>query len=111
MRLDEFVVMPNHVHGILVIADNRRGTACRAPTTVERFGRPVTGSLPTIVRSFKSVSTKRINKVRNTPGIPVWQRNYYEHVIRSEKELDRIRQYIAHNPASWTEDAERPPNL
>ena len=107
VRMDEFVVMPNHVHGILLIPDNRRGTACRAPTP-ERFGRPVSGSLPTIVRSFKSVSTKRINRIRSTPGTPVWQRNYYERVIRSEAELDRVRQYIVYNPAKWPEDAENP---
>ncbi|MCP9448186.1 MAG: hypothetical protein NNA22_11550, partial [Nitrospira sp.] len=58
-ELDAFVVMPNHVHGIIVIVDGR-GTACRAPT--ERFGHPVTGSIPTVIRSFKSAVTKRINE-------------------------------------------------
>jgi len=106
VELDEFIVMPNHVHGIVVIA-NRRGTACRAPTT-EQFGRPVTGSMPTIIRSFKSAATKRIDELRNTPGAAIWQRNYYEHVIRNDDELNRIREYIANNPAQWAIDRENP---
>ena len=104
-ELDEFVVMPNHVHGIIVIVDGR-GTACRAPT--EQFGRPVTGSIPTVIRSFKSAVTKRINEQRGTPGAHVWQRNYYEHIIRNEESLDRIRQYIANNPLRWAFDRENP---
>ncbi len=76
-----------------------RGTACRAPTAdrVEAFGRPVVGSLATIVRSFKSAVTKWINDRRHGPRLPVWQRSYYEHVVREEDELARIRQYIADN--------------
>ena len=66
IKLDEWVVMPNHFHGIVVVT-NCRGTARRAPT-VERFGKPVSGSIPTIVRSFKSAVTKRINELRQTPG-------------------------------------------
>jgi hypothetical protein len=71
--LYEFIVMPNHIHGIVAIA-NGRGTACRAPT-VEQFGRPVSGSIPTVLRSFKSAVTKRINALRGSHGMPVWQRN------------------------------------
>ena len=106
--------MPNHVHGIVRIAEDgrsrSRGTACRAPT-MERFSYPVRGSLPTIIRSFKSSATKRINEVRSTPGAPVWQRNYYERVVRNERELDAIRQYIVDNPAKWLEDVENPQNV
>jgi putative transposase len=98
VRLDEFVVMPNHIHGILVITDERRG----------EFGKPIAGSLPTIVRSFKSAVTKRANELRGTPGDPIWQRNYYEHIVRNERELNAIRQYIHDNPAHWSEDAENP---
>jgi len=107
VELDVFVVMPNHIHGIVCIADDGRGTARRAPT-VERFGHPVHGSLPTIIRAFKSATTKRINEIRHAPGIPVWQRNYYEHVIRNESEWDRIREYIVGNPASWEQDINNP---
>jgi REP element-mobilizing transposase RayT len=99
--VDEIMIMPNHVHGIVVIGC--RGTACRAPTK-ERFGKPVAGSLPTIIRSFKSAVTKQINAIRGTSGQPIWQRNYYEHVIRDERDLYRIRQYIITNPADWKND-------
>ncbi len=120
VSLDAFVVMPNHVHGIIVITEHRgtacperrgtacpeRSTACRAPT--EKFGHPVAGSVPTVIRSFKSAATKYINTMRGTPAVPVWQRNYYEHIIRNEKSLNRIRQYITNNPARWEMDRENP---
>jgi REP element-mobilizing transposase RayT len=61
-----------------------------------------------MVGSFKSAVTKRINQSRNTPGAPVWQRNYYERVIRDERELDGIRQYIVDNPAKWAVDENHP---
>ncbi|MBM3121913.1 MAG: transposase [Chloroflexi bacterium] len=86
--LDAFVVMPDHVHGILVL--HGRGTACRAPTS-EAYGRPVPGSIPTIVRSFNSAAARGINLLRGTPGAPVWQRGFYEHIIRSPTELSRLR--------------------
>ena len=105
-KLDLFVVMPNHVHGIVWL--NGRGTACRAPTTGEQFGKPVSGSLPAMIRSFKSAVTKQINEMCNTPGAKLWQRNYYEHIIRNNNELNRIREYITHNPARWDMDRENP---
>lgn len=61
-----------------------------------------------IGQAFKTVSTKRLNTVRNTPGVPVWQRNYYEHIVRSEESLTRIRRYIVGNPARWEEDRGNP---
>ena len=109
LSLDEAVVMPNHVHGIFCIVEDGRGTACRAPT-MERFAQPVSGSIPTIIRSFKSAVTRAINQLRNTPGTPIWQSNYYERVIRDDKELAAIRQYIVGNPAKWLEDGEYPQN-
>ena len=66
------------------------------------------GSIPTIVRSFKSIVAKRINELRHTPGVPIWQRNYFEHVVRDEESLNRIRQYILDNPAHWEFDRENP---
>ena len=112
VKLDEFVVMPNHVHGILNIVEQRRGTACRAPTTgTEQFGQPRPHSLPTIIRSFKSAATQRVNQSRGTPGTTVWQRNYYEHVVRGDADLDRIRVYILDNPAKWHEDPNNPENI
>jgi len=115
IELGEFVVMPNHVHGILMV-DHCRGTARRAPTTarraptVEQFGKPVAGSFPTIIRAFKSAVTKRINDLRASPGARVWQRNYYEHVIRDEAEYNLIASYIVTNPQRWMEDKLHPDN-
>jgi REP element-mobilizing transposase RayT len=63
--------------------------------------------LGSIVGSFKSAVTKRVNENRGTPGVPVWQRNYYEHVIRDEGDLERIREYIATNPLRWALDEEK----
>ena len=103
VQLDTFVIMPNHVHGIIVITDDGRGTAPPCPYTGQ-FGKPIAGSLPTIMRSFKSAVTKRINALRNTPTAPVWQRNYHEHVIRDETALDAIRAYIANNSFHWAAD-------
>ena len=102
---EEFVVMPNHVHGIIWLIDDCRGTARRAPT-VEQFGVPVPGSIPTIIRSFKSAVTKQINMLRQTAGTPVWQRNYYEHIINSDRDYDQIAEYIYTNPQNWKKDGE-----
>jgi|SRR5437867_2475601 len=107
VSLDTSVVMPNHFHGIIAITPTGGDTAHLAPTT-ERFAMPVTGSLPTIIRSFKSAATKRINEIRSTSGQPVWQRNYYEHIIRSEEELMKARDYIVMNPLRWYLDRENP---
>lgn len=106
VELDEYVVMPNHFHGIVAIVEGR-GTARRAPTP-EQFGSPVSGSLPTIIRSFKSAVTTHVNILRQTPSAPVWQRNYHEHVIRDENDLYRIREYIQTNPLRWESDRENP---
>ena len=190
VQLDAFVVMPNHVHGIIIITDHAGGigagfkparttmgpgsaadsgstpgpgsaggagstagpgsvgsgsvgagsepaptTTTTAPGSAAGSGPtagpgPTTGSgpieagsehaptepaptrsshgLPEIVRQFKTFSARRINELRGTPGTPVWQRNYYEHIIRDEFSLSRIRQYIAENPARWDADWEHP---
>ena len=107
IQLDKFVVMPNHVHGIIVLNDDGRGTARRAPTR-EQFGKPVAHSVPTIIRSFKSAVTKYINEIQHVPNAPIWQRNYYEHIIRDENEFNRVRQYIIDNPAQWENDRNNP---
>ncbi len=112
VALDAFVIMPNHVHGVLVIPGAEDGNIvgarhCRAPTA-EGFGRPVAGSIPTVVRSFKSVVTRQIHEMQGTSGVPVWQRGYYEHIIRNESEWQMIREYVVGNPARWAEDEENP---
>ena len=106
VELGEFIVMPNHVHGIVVIAETPNVGARHAVPLPEKFCKPVPGSIPTIVRSFKSAVTKRINEMRGTPGVPVWQRNYYEHVIRNDESLHCIREYIINNPLQWDMDRE-----
>lgn len=137
IELGPFVIMPNHIHGIIIIKykhqlnsnrgnSARRGTAhhCtgtvhRAPTTIykiateltqknEQFGKPISNSIPTIIRSYKSTVTKQINQLRNTPGIPVWQRNYWEHIIRNEQSYLKISEYIETNPARWHDDRFHP---
>jgi len=98
VSLDQWIVMPNHVHLIVIIDDNVEGGSRTAPTGQRHLGRAIA--------AFKTVSTKRINQIRNAPGAGFWQRNYYEHIIRSEKALDRIREYIESNPINWAMDPE-----
>lgn len=111
MELDSFVVMPNHVHGIIVLLDGTRGERARHASPLHshvRSNKPV--SLGTVVGSFKSSATRRINELQGTHGEPVWHRNYYERVIRKENELDGIREYIACNPGYWAQDENNPAN-
>ncbi len=90
IQLDAFVIMPNHVHCIIILTDHDR----------KRY------PLSEIVRAFKSFSARRINALRITQGVPVWQRNYYEHIIRNEQEHERIYNYILNNPLNWENDDE-----
>jgi len=69
------------------------------------------GSLGAIIGQFKSIATKKINKIRKSPGYPVWQRNYYERIIRNENELHKIWEYINSNPFQWEIDENNPVNL
>jgi REP element-mobilizing transposase RayT len=156
---DEFVVMPNHIHGIIWIvgATRRVAPTCGiaptddgvaptddgvaptddgvaptdwivgatrrvaptygiAPTdggvapTTHPSGRPTLKphSIGSILAQFKSLTTKRINALRGTPGAAIWQRNYYEHIIRDERSLQQIRRYILENPQRWEQDSENP---
>ena len=94
-EIDEVIIMPDHIHGIIWINNTfkSRDTACRVST--ERFGKPVRGSIPTIVRSYKSAVTKRIHRIE--PQIKVWQSNYYDHIVRNDQDLENIRTYIKYN--------------
>lgn len=107
IALDQFVVMPNHLHGIINIL--RRGVLPCAPVHTRRLKSP-SQTLGAIIRGFKSSTTKHINVMRNTPGRPVWQDNFYEHVIRNEDDLNAIRDYILNNPLQWELDEENPVN-
>ena len=114
VELDEFVIMPNHLHGIITIQRSSRSVGAHAraplPSGDALLQRPPK-SLGSLIAGFKSAATKRINQSRHTPGQPVWQRNYYEHVIRGETDLNRIRQYIRDNPARWAEDIYNPTDV
>ena len=108
--LDEFVVMPNHFHGIMFFSDHvgamhqQRATHRVAPTG------PRSGSIGAIMAQFKSIVTKHITTCHNSRACSVWQRNYYERVIRNENELSRAREYIINNPLKWAMDNENPLN-
>jgi hypothetical protein len=108
--------MPNHFHGLLRIETS----GCRGDRPVARTDEPqrpaaIAGPKPksfgALMAGFKSATAKRINQLRNTPGRPVWQRNYYDHVIRSEADMRRIQEYITNNPARWMEDSENPAGI
>ncbi len=104
---DVFVVMPNHFHGIVWILDaGAAGHDERAHGSAPLHRKPK--SLGSIVAGFKASVTRQINEMRGMPGTPVWQRNYYERVIRDENELLRIREYIVDNPRRWAEDEYNP---
>ncbi len=157
VELDAWVVMPNHVHGIVVLVDpapvvtavgagsvgagsvgagsvgagsvgaGSVGAGFKPAPTIPTAGHHPAPMMPTaadypvpapavttrhglseIVRAFKTFSARHINTWRGTPGVSVWQRNYYEHIIRDDAALHRIRDYIATNPAHWADDAENP---
>lgn len=109
--LDEFVVMPNHVHGIVWITadenakvrvENKVRARHASPLQKPRGFKP--GSLGAIVASFKSAATRKINQLHKTPGTPFWQRGYYEHIIRNDEDLFQHRKYIQENPLKWALD-------
>jgi len=154
VRLDAFVVMPNHLHGIIqIVGATRRvaqgeatprpcigGGVAQGEATPRPYGKgfrlvgatrwvaqgealprpyrargnqqrphgPARGSVGAIVGQMKSLSQKAINRQRGTPGAPVWERNYFEHVIRNSHALQRCREYICNNPLRWPYDAENP---
>lgn len=118
---DVAIVMPNHVHGIIIIADNP--PSLTKPVVGAHHDTPLphaqhndtplpihapAGSLGVIMRMYKGSVARQINQSRGTPGAGVWQRNYYERVIRNDRELTAIRGYILHNPARWNDDPENP---
>jgi REP element-mobilizing transposase RayT len=128
IELDEWVVMPNHLHGIVVIVADPPthgdsssvgahghalavGATGRSPLRQDRPHGPPKRSLGSFIAGFKSAVTTRINTLQGTPGAPVWQRNYYEHVIRDEDDLARIREYIANNPLQWDIDKNNPTHM
>ncbi|MBO1048762.1 MAG: transposase [Dolichospermum sp. DEX182a] len=104
IKLDIFVIMPNHIHGILWIIEKIKTT-----NQQRNFGEMILGSIPCVIRSYKSAVTKKINQICHQKGISsVWQKNFYEHIHQDEKSLEIIRNYIINNPLNWEND---PDNL
>ena len=122
LACDAYVIMPNHLHAIVRIISTAVQTAVRPsvetdgrrslpPTPPQTPPTPKTGvayrpprSISSFVAGFKSAATKRINAYRGTPGAPVWQARFHDHIIRNQGEYVRIAAYIADNPRKWTED-------
>lgn len=113
--------MPNHLHGILFItgvgakhlmhdsAFDSNGRFTNASPLRTSLGTK-TGSLSAVMQNFKSVTTRKINRIRRTPSGQLWQRNYYEHIVRNENDLNQVREYIVNNPLKWELDKENPQN-
>lgn len=102
VNLDEFVVMPNHLHGILWIVE--QNTSIPSPRENPDSVYPQAGSLGVIVRSFKSVVTRKVNQTSHTPGVGFWQRSFHDHILRDDNDLDHHRKYILENPIRWKMD-------
>jgi REP element-mobilizing transposase RayT len=108
VAMDAFVVMPNHVHGVVVLRADEVGAGLKPARTEPARTESTRHGLQEIVRAFKTFSARRINEFRETSGAAVWQRNYYEHVIRDDADYNRIAEYVANNPQRWAEDTLHP---
>jgi REP element-mobilizing transposase RayT len=113
--VDEWIVMPNHLHGILLIVNDMNLDKESDHPNVQSGQRSsskedtlLPGSMGAIVGAYKSTTTRLINGLKCCPGAKIWQRNYYEHIIRNEGEWEAIRKYIRNNPAEWELDRENP---
>ena len=99
LQLDTWIVMPDHIHAILTISDHDSTNLAADPEANFTIIRGAASqSLASVIQSYKSITTRKINSVLDTRRSQVWHRNYYEHVIRNENELDKIREYIENNP-------------
>jgi len=101
IKLDEWIVMQDHMHGIINMLED-----CRCGSRTGPTNKCTRKSLGRLIGAFKTLSTKRINRVFMTPGMMIWQRNYYKHIIRNEAKLNQIRNYIVSNPERWQFDHE-----
>jgi REP element-mobilizing transposase RayT len=99
INLDAWIIMPNHVHILMTI-----NQPVSAPQSDILPKSSHAGTLGAIVQNIKSVTTRRVNSLNNLSQIPLWQRNYYEHIIRDQDDFERIREYIQENPSTWQND-------
>ncbi len=117
IALDEFVVMPNHFHGIVFI-DNCSAALC-APTKTqeEKSARSaalrtshdrVPASISSMIAGFKAACTRRIRELTGDPQLAVWQPRFHDHIVRANPNLNALREYIRNNPLNWTKDRENP---
>lgn len=100
VELDEYVVMPNHLHGILILTEPLDYGLPKNRDNRKTLGR--------LIGAFKTVSTKRLNQLALTPARQVWQRNFYERVVRDDRALSATREYIRLNPVRWDLDPDNP---
>lgn len=99
LLIEDFVMMPNHLHGILMLGE-QEGDRDQESSQVEP------GSIGAIIRAYKSSTTLRFHQLCPRDSTPLWQRNYYERIVRGLKDFDRIREYIQNNPSQWELDQE-----
>lgn len=107
VNLDAFVIMPNHIHGIVTIKPRARH-AVPLPQHFRGFGNPASGSMATIARSYKSESTRQVRILFSNPSFQLWQRGFYETVLRTGDHYAKAARYISENPLKWTLDRENP---
>ena len=115
IELDEFVVMPNHMHGIIVITNSVTNVGAehvppssqhtQSSTNESQIPQSKAGSLSVAIRSYKAAVTRQINNLYHAPAEQFWQRNYHDHIIRDEIALNYLRAYVVNNPASWIKDS------
>lgn len=108
--LDELCIMPNHIHGIIILT-GWGGSQTHPNDDDDENLNNVQHGLPEIVRALKSFSSRRINQIIDSPGVPLWQRNYFERIVRNEEELNSIRRYVQENPLKWKMDQDNPANI
>ena len=107
--LDKFIIMPNHVHGIIIMDNEIVETGLKPVSTAGRVAKSY--SLSEIIRGFKTFSARKINEYQNTRGKAFWQSRFFDHIIRNREELKRIRQYIIENPLKWELEKNNHENL
>jgi putative transposase len=106
VELDAFTVMPNHVHGLIHL--HRRVTVNEPQYKPAQFAKPDTASITWIVRAFKARVTREARQVLRRPELTVWQRNYFERIVRTGQEYKEVYRYIFENPKNWDQDEENP---
>lgn len=109
INLDAYVIMPNHIHGIIEISERSQAVVSRHASTLQ-LGNGKLHNLSMIVGSFKSAVTHQVNIMNHNDNLDIWQKSFYDHIIRDENSLQRIRRYIEANPYRWPYDNENPEN-